>query len=94
MPEVPMGTGLDRVEANGTAGSDWGAVCLECGLCCRGVLYGKVFLQEEELEWAAELRLPILQEDARSAFRQPCACFVNQKCSIYEQRFAACRAYR
>lgn len=70
-------------------------ICLSCGLCCNGVLYARVNLTPKEEALAEELALPIIEDDAGvRSVPQPCQCFVDERCSIYEQRFGTCRTYR
>ena len=71
------------------------AVCLECGLCCDGTLFGHAELGPEERG-----NLPDLIEqnafviEGKDFFRLPCHYFKG-KCTIYESpRAVVCRSYR
>ena len=69
-------------------------LCLACGLCCQGVLYGSVRLQPDDVPIAEGLGLPVIQESGQPALAQPMPCFKEGRCSIYETRFSRCRSYR
>lgn len=71
-------------------------LCLDCGLCCTGVLYARVDMKTPEEEaLAEELALPVVTNDAgKQTMLQPCRCYVDGQCSIYERRFSTCRTYR
>jgi hypothetical protein len=64
-------------------------VCLACGLCCSGALFGHVLVTPEE---GARLgrRLPILE----GRFLQPCAAHeADGRCAVYEERPWRCREF-
>ncbi len=70
------------------------AVCLACGLCCRGAIYTHVEIVGDEIPFAEGLGLTILLENGKTYFQEPPRCFQNQQCTIYEQRFGTCRTYQ
>lgn len=75
---------------------DLAALCLACGLCCDGSLFGRVPLAAEELEPARRRRLHVVASGG--AFEQPCAALRDdgggrRPCSIHDARPAACRAF-
>jgi uncharacterized protein len=68
-------------------------LCLACGLCCQGVLHDLVPLEEDELERAARLRLPLFESPLRLAFRLPCPRLESRRCTVYVERPSTCRSY-
>jgi len=69
---------------------DSSTLCLECGLCCNGVIFGNVKLQSGDV--ASRLRSLGLPVKART-FKQPCAAWQNCRCAIYADRPAHCRKF-
>jgi len=73
-------------------------LCLACGLCCNGVLFRDVELQDgDDLEALQKLGLTIRPSRSASRtprFAQPCAalCSDNQ-CRIYAERPKRCRDF-
>lgn len=65
-------------------------ICMSCGLCCDGTLFGRVYLFEDEEPAPAVAEM--LEPDAQY-FRQKCAGFAGC-CQIYEDRPRTCRVYR
>lgn len=77
----------------GQASPDTGRLCLQCGLCCDGTLFGKVPLAADDdmsyLEtWA------VRQGVKREHLPQPCTALQDRACIIYSHRPARCMAYR
>ena len=71
------------------------ALCVRCGFCCDGTLFGHVPLTDAE---AARLPAPLHVVErqgkrTRLAFVQPCAAF-DAQCTIYTERPTTCRSYR
>jgi Fe-S-cluster containining protein len=69
------------------------ALCLACGLCCQGTLHDLVPLDEDELERAARLRLPLYESPLRLAFRLPCPRLDDRRCTVYADRPRTCQSY-
>jgi uncharacterized protein len=70
-------------------------LCLECGLCCNGVIFADVQLRTSE---AKGLRSKIAGiKDAgkggRAKLSQPCAAFDGCRCRIYSERPTYCREF-
>jgi hypothetical protein len=66
------------------------SLCLECGLCCNGVLFGDVKLQPgDDPTRLRALGLPVRNR----AFRQPCMQWQDCRCAIYSERPAHCRKF-
>ena len=71
-----------------------GQLCPSCGLCCNGVLFGDVELQEEDdAQRLAELGLAVKRKRKVFGFVQPCSCFDGKLCRIYADRPARCRSF-
>jgi hypothetical protein len=85
-----------------------GEICLECGLCCNGVIFADVQLQPGDLpDRLRELGLKLLARakkakpppsaesapaQAQYRFTQPCAAF-DGCCRVYADRPHYCRAF-
>ncbi len=75
------------------------ALCLECGLCCNGVLFRDVELQEGD-DIASLLQHDLPVKTARRANKttrklpQPCGALCdNLRCRVYAQRPIRCREF-
>ncbi|HWC60369.1 MAG TPA: YkgJ family cysteine cluster protein [Verrucomicrobiae bacterium] len=76
--------------------ADANSLCLECGLCCNGVIFADVQLQSGDN--AARLRtlgLALLQRanSGNEKFKQPCTAFAGCQCNIYSERPTYCREF-
>lgn len=80
-----MGTNSDQISGS--------ALCLPCGLCCDGGLFGFARLEKDELVLANTLGMLLLNDKDILGFQQPCHLFVSGCCSIYDQRPKVCRRY-
>lgn len=70
-------------------------LCLSCGLCCKGLLFNRAALKPDEIEMAKNIMLQYFPSgDGKFAFRLPCHFFQEERCTIYKNRFEACRRYR
>ncbi len=74
--------------------SQSGDLCLTCGLCCDGSLFGSVeLLLEDNLERLRFLGIPV-RNTARRRFSQPCAALLEDRsCEIYSERPCQCRRF-
>ncbi len=70
-------------------------LCLNCGLCCNGVLFADVELRAvDDAKRLKQLGLtPIKKGQGKLAFAQPCACFDGNLCGIYDGRPKRCRTF-
>jgi Fe-S-cluster containining protein len=50
-------------------------------------------LEEDELERATRLRLPVVESPLRLAFRLPCPRLEDTRCTVYEDRPRTCASY-
>ncbi|HMJ91939.1 MAG TPA: YkgJ family cysteine cluster protein [Candidatus Acidoferrum sp.] len=74
-------------EMNGSAEQ----LCLQCGLCCNGVIFADGELQPDDD--TARLENLGLKLKRGGKFHQPCAVFVKGCCGIYADRPSYCRAF-
>ena len=79
--------------SRGKSDAERSGLCLSCGLCCQGVLHDLVPLEDDELERAARLRLPLLESPLRLAFRLPCPRLEQRRCTVYAERPKTCASY-
>lgn len=68
-------------------------LCTSCGLCCAGALHDTAVLDEDEIEEAGVLGLPVKSGD-KAAFGLPCPMLQGTSCGIYGQRPRVCSRYR
>lgn len=80
--------------APSSRGTDGSRLCLECGLCCNGVLHGYVKLRPDEIPGLRRSGLLIVESEAGPSFRQPCLCYQDDHCTVYAERPRSCRGYR
>src|SRR5262245_58713156 len=76
--------------------SDASALCLECGLCCNGVIFADVRLQPgDDAQRLRSLGLPVRASAAAKVqkFPQPCALLEGCKCRGYGERRKYCREF-
>lgn len=70
------------------------SLCRECGLCCDGSLFERVFLGEEDDAKRLSELLPLRADGDRMFFLQPCAAWRGSCCAIYADRPGVCRRFR
>ena len=69
-------------------------MCLECGLCCDGTVFGYMTIQADEHEFVESLGLSTTRDGDRLFSPQPCPAFREGCCSLYTVgRPMACGAY-
>ncbi|MFM2152448.1 MAG: hypothetical protein RL199_883 [Pseudomonadota bacterium] len=74
--------------------SDVGTLCLSCGLCCDGTLFGLVRVDAAEAAHAARHRLAVVtRDDGVMRLAQPCNALDGTACRIYGDRPQTCRHY-
>jgi Fe-S-cluster containining protein len=78
--------------------TDSNPLCLECGLCCNGVIFANGQLQpKDDVLRLQELGLKLIgnpkPKTQNPKFRQPCAAFDGCRCQIYAERPQYCRAF-
>lgn len=70
-------------------------LCTHCGLCCDGVLFDRVPVEEIEHERLTRLGFQVLRfETGKAYFQQACSKFDGTHCTVYEQRPESCRSFR
>jgi uncharacterized protein len=71
------------------------SLCMACGLCCDGTLFGHVDLKpEDKIATLRACRIQILLDKNPLAFKQPCAAYKNCTCTIYADRPRNCRDFQ
>jgi uncharacterized protein len=71
------------------------SLCMACGLCCDGTLFGQTNLStEDDTAALSALGVEFVSDLAKPMLRQPCAAYRNCACSIYPDRPRACRQFR
>ena len=69
-------------------------LCRSCGLCCNGILFDYVPVNDGEAAALERLGFAIRRtDDGAARFDHPCPKFCGS-CSIYSARPDSCRAYR
>jgi hypothetical protein len=62
-------------------------ICVQCGMCCSGVLFDYARLEESEVDFARSISLTVEADseepDARKKFTLPCPHLCGSACSIY-----------
>lgn len=77
--------------------ADLSALCLACGLCCDGSLFGRVDLRPEEADAARRHGLRVVA--GGRSFEQPCGAYAAddergpRSCRMYDERPRACRRF-
>ena len=73
------------------------ALCLNCALCCNGVLFKDVELQKgDSAEKLRTLKLPVSVPRSTggvSRFPQPCSALNGCHCQVYQHRPVRCRQF-
>ena len=69
------------------------ALCMECGLCCDGTLFGSVIVAADEHARLGRLGLPIIDNGGALSMNQRCRALCDNLCAIYDARPAACAQY-
>lgn len=75
------------------------SLCLECGLCCNGVIFADVELQPTEVHnLKSKVQIPATRaksgQPGVSKLPQPCAAFDGCRCKIYAERPTYCRQFQ
>jgi hypothetical protein len=74
--------------------SDAGTLCLACGLCCDGTLFGLVRIDDAEAAAARRHGLRVVtRDDGTVRLQQPCTALEGTACRVYAQRPRTCRQY-
>lgn len=78
--------------------SSFNRLCLECGLCCNGVIFARGELQPgDDPERLKALGLRLIRNASkpdRQKFHQPCAALNGCRCEIYSSRPRYCRDFK
>lgn len=92
MSAEPSSTGEEA--AGSEPLSDASTLCVNCGMCCNGVLFTNARAEPEELPRLRALCLEVEQVRDRTQFRLPCPHHHDGHCGIYADRFLKCRTFR
>ena len=68
-------------------------LCVGCGMCCDGTLYGRARVSPGEEPRIVAAGLELLEGEENSYFRLPCQYFGCGRCTIYKDRFDVCRTF-
>jgi Fe-S-cluster containining protein len=72
-------------------------LCLQCGLCCNGVIFADVKLHtDDDPRLLESLGLEIQRPNSgarKPRFKQPCAALEGCRCRIYSERPHQCRHF-
>ncbi len=75
--------------------SDASTLCVNCGMCCNGVLFTNARAEPDEVARLREHGLVVEQvRPGRTQFRLPCPHHHEGHCGIYSDRFLKCRTFR
>ena len=69
------------------------ALCVSCGLCCDGTLYGSVAVEEGEAPRLQRMGLTVVAGDGQTTMPQPCGALRGCLCAVYADRPSACARY-
>lgn len=69
------------------------ALCLSCGMCCNGAMFGHVVLLDADLPALDAHGTPTLAGDSGPVLPQPCPYLSERRCTIYADRFRSCRDF-
>ncbi|HEY3674069.1 MAG TPA: hypothetical protein VGN51_24260 [Acidimicrobiia bacterium] len=65
---------------------DGADLCLRCGLCCDGTVFGRITIEPDEEEFVLARGLsPSYGDDGTFASPQPCPAFVDGCCALFER---------
>ena len=71
------------------------SLCLSCGFCCDGTLFGRVPLRKDDPRVPLRaVGIHIETKEGKSSFGQPCSAFRSDSCHVYADRPASCRSFR
>ena len=71
------------------------SLCLSCGLCCDGTLFGKVTVKPDDILPPLEAAgIQIQRKETKKSFKQPCVAYQKSCCQVYAERPTNCRKYR
>lgn len=70
-------------------------LCVSCGLCCNGTIFGKVFLKPADDEAPLEAGgIEIQTKETEKFFELSCAAHQENCCQVYAVRPTNCRSYQ
>lgn len=70
-------------------------ICVECGMCCDGTMFGYAELNDgDDAAALTTAGLRIVGNGEQSGFQLPCPRLVSCACTMYVDRPSPCRAYK
>lgn len=69
------------------------SLCLDCGLCCNGTIYGFIELEGEDRNCLTGTDARIQDHDQGARLLFPCALLDGAACTIYRNRPSVCQAF-
>lgn len=91
MAETPKTKNIPAVSDSAMAVEQ---LCRHCALCCNGVIFADVELQEcDDASRLRALGLPLERDGRKIKFRQPCAGLDGRLCRLYDERPKRCRTF-
>ncbi len=82
--EVATPVSVTAAGSPGPADRNGSDLCLECGICCDGTLFGAIVVHIPEREFVESLGIPVSEDpDGGWVAPLPCAAFVEGCCSLY-----------
>jgi hypothetical protein len=71
------------------------SLCRQCGLCCDGSLFARVILGAgDDASQVEAAGITVVEHAGGRQFPQPCQCFRDGACSVYDTRPGPCRRFR
>lgn len=93
MPDTPAPALVPRSRSK--RAEDAASLCVSCGLCCDGTLFGFVPVTDDEAD-TLQHRLPMHrdEESGESQFSQCCVALGTGGCGLYADRPIVCSSYQ
>jgi hypothetical protein len=77
--------------------SESGNICIECGLCCDGSMFGYINIDKnDDLTFLKQRRFEFFADRDKLFSRQPCVGQEGKLCRLYNdaRRFKVCKAFK
>jgi uncharacterized protein len=90
--EMPLASASPAAE--GVLADELAELCAACGMCCNGVLFGSVAVENDAGRMALALQGFQFERSGRGwRFRQPCPARTGEGCRVYALRPGPCRVF-
>lgn len=71
------------------------SLCISCGICCNGTLFGKVpLVSGDDIQLLQKGGIKILLKGEKRSFALGCSAYKNSCCQIYDARPQSCIKFR